>query len=71
MTTVAELTKKLAGLPAEQEVPATLLLSSLPSRIELSYVEAALSQWRETAESYGSGCHPEVDAFLAAVYEVL
>lgn len=71
MATVAELTKELAGLPADQEVPATLLLSYLPRNIELSYVEAALSQWRETAESYGRDCHPEVDAFLRAVYEVL
>ena len=44
MASVAALQKQLAELPADREVSATLLLSSLPRHIELSYVEAALSQ---------------------------
>ena len=70
-TTVGELIEELAGLPADQEVPADLLLHALPSRYELSYVEAALSQWSETAETYGGGLNPEVDAFVALLQDVL
>ncbi len=70
-TTVSELMKELAELPADQEVPPDLLLHALPSRFELSYVEAALSQWSEIGESYGRDFHPEVDVFMALLYDVL
>lgn len=70
-STAGELVQELDHLPPDEEVPADLLLQALPSRFELSYVESALTQWSEIAEMYGRDAHPEVDAFLRAVRDVL
>ena len=63
--TVRELADELSTLDPDEEVPTDLLLR--PLNLELSYVEAALSQWFEIAEMFGRTDDPEVKRFYNEV----